>query len=216
MAEFDQEKNTLTIKVVYYGPALSGKTTNLVRLHDLLNPELISDMMVLETKDDRTLFFDLLPLGLVAPSGLLIKLKLFTVPGQVVHDSTRKAILSRADGVIFVADSQLTQAMNNAQSFENLMDNAQKVGLDMAELPLVIQFNKRDLDNITSQNEVENKWGNQPWPVCFSNALLGPGVIESLRALLTRVYQYVDKRFDLQSTGLGSEMFIANSLGQGD
>ena len=95
MPEFDEEKKRLLIKVVYYGPALSGKTTNITRLHDLLDPQLKGEMMILETKDDRTLFFDMLPLGIKTQTGMLIKLKLFTVPGQVAHDSTRKAVLSR-------------------------------------------------------------------------------------------------------------------------
>ena len=101
----DQDTNSLTFKLVYYGPAQSGKTTNLLRLHDILSPELKGEVMTMETKDDRTLFFDLLPLGFRAPSGLLIKLRLFTVPGQVAHDGTRKAVLSRADGNVFVAAS---------------------------------------------------------------------------------------------------------------
>jgi len=124
MAELDEQRNRLTVKLVYYGPALSGKTTNLTRLHDLLSAELIGDMMTLETEGDRTLFFDLLPVGFTAPSGLLLKFKVFTVPGQVVHDGTRKAVLSRADGIVFVADSQRNQAVNNGVSFENLMANA--------------------------------------------------------------------------------------------
>ena len=147
MADFDEINQKLTLKLVYYGPAMSGKTTNLMRLHDVLQPELKGEMMTLETKNDRTLFFDLLPLGIRAPSGLLIKFKLYTVPGQVAHDSTRKAVLSRTDGVVFVADSQSTQGVNNAESFENLADNAARVGLDFERLPLVVQFNKRDLPN---------------------------------------------------------------------
>ncbi|MGV3742439.1 MAG: GTP-binding protein, partial [Burkholderiaceae bacterium] len=141
MAERDETKNRLTLKLVFYGPALSGKTTNLTRLHDLIAPELIGDMMILETEGDRTLFFDLFPFGFTAPSGLLIRIKVFTVPGQVIHDGTRKAILSRADGVIFVADSQKNQAVNNASSFENLVANIKTLGLDLASLPLVVQFN---------------------------------------------------------------------------
>ena len=97
----EREDNNLTFKLVYYGPAQSGKTTNLLRLHDLLAPELKGEIMTMETKDDRTLFFDLLPLGFRAPSGLLIKFRLFTVPGQIAHDGTRKAVLSRADGQDF-------------------------------------------------------------------------------------------------------------------
>jgi len=130
MAKYNEHEQKLTIKLVYYGPALSGKTTNLMTLHDLIDPQLSSELMTMETKNDRTLFFDLLPIGFRAPSGLLIKFKLFTVPGQVAHDGTRKSVLSRADGVVFVADSQTNQKINNGESFQNLADNAKRVGLD--------------------------------------------------------------------------------------
>ena len=116
----ESDAQHLTFKLVYYGPAQSGKTTNLLRLHDLLAPELKGELMTMETKDDRTLFFDLLPLGFRAPSGLLIKFRLFTVPGQVAHDGTRKAVLSRADGVVFVADADRAQETNNGESFQSL------------------------------------------------------------------------------------------------
>src|SRR3569832_1879064 len=119
MAEFDATSRRLTLKLVYYGPALSGKTTNLMRLHDMLRPELKGEMMTLETRNDRTLLFDLLPLGFRARSGLFVLFLLFAVPGLVVHVSTRKAVLSRADGVVFVADSQRTQGVNNAKAFQN-------------------------------------------------------------------------------------------------
>lgn len=197
MADYDVNEQKLTVKLVYYGPALSGKTTNLMRLHDLLQPELKGEMMLLETTNDRTLFFDLLPLGFRAPSGLLVKFKLFTVPGQVVHDSTRKAVLSRADGVVFVADSQRNQSINNAESFERLEDNALRVGLDFDRLPLVIQFNKRDLPDILSEEEVLQRWSQAPWPVVFSTALLGPGVVETFSRLLESVYTSLDEKFSL-------------------
>ena len=116
----DQDAGSLSFKLVYYGPAQSGKTTNLLRLHDILSPELKGEVMTMETKDDRTLFFDLLPLGFRAPSGLLIKLRLLTVPGQVAHDGTRKAVLSRADGIVFVADSDSAQETNNGEAFQSI------------------------------------------------------------------------------------------------
>ncbi|MBI5451121.1 MAG: GTPase domain-containing protein [Gammaproteobacteria bacterium] len=214
MADLDEQAHRLTLKLVYYGPALSGKTTNLVRLHDLLAPELKGEMMVLETKNDRTLFFDLLPLGLSAPSGLLIKLRLFTVPGQVAHDSTRKAVLSGADGVVFVADSQRNQAINNAGSFENLIDNIGRVGQDPATLPLVAQFNKRDLPEILSEQQIMEQWRGTPWPVLFACALQGRGVIETLAELLGRVYQAVDPRLALgKDHGLDQQQFITGLLG---
>ena len=197
------------IKLVYYGPALSGKTTNLMRLHDLLHPELIGDLMTMETQDDRTLFFDLLPLGFRTANGMLIKIKLFTVPGQVQHDATRKAVLSRADGVAFVADSQNNQSINNGESFQNLAENAARVGLDFDNIPLVVQFNKRDLSAILSEEEILSRWGAVPWPVVFSSALTGQGVMETFAQLLHQVYARVDKTHQLARLhGLSREAFI--------
>lgn len=214
MAVFDEENKRLTIKMVYYGPAQSGKTTNLMRLHDFLCPELKGEIMMMETANDRTLFFDLLPLGFNAPSGLLIKFKLYTVPGQVAHDSTRKAVLSRADGVVFVADSQRTQSINNSESFANLEDNAARVGIDFDRLPLVIQFNKRDLDNILSEEEVLQRWQAAPWPVRFSTALNGQGVLETFNALLLSVYDSLNQEFCLSSQhGLSREDFVRQAGG---
>lgn len=209
MAEFDATSRRLTLKLVYYGPALSGKTTNLMRLHDVLRPELKGEMMTLETRNDRTLFFDLLPLGFRARSGLLVKFKLYTVPGQVAHDSTRKAVLSRTDGVVFVADSQRTQGVNNAEAFQNLADNVQRVGLDFDTLPLVVQFNKRDMAEIVSEAEVAARWAATPWPVVYAVALAGVGVRETFRALLLKVYADADRQYQLASEhGLDAAAFV--------
>lgn len=214
MADYDEKKNKLTIKLVFYGPALSGKTTNLMHLHEILRPELKGELMVLETKNDRTLFFDLLPLGITAPSGLLIKLKLFTVPGQVAHDSTRKAVLSRSDGIVFVADSQRTQSTNNAESFENLAENVSRVGLDFESLPLVVQFNKRDLKDILSEEEILERWNATPWPVVFSSALKGEGVVNTIEALLKQIYTTMDKEYGLEEKHkLVEAQFIAGVIG---
>lgn len=213
MAELDEQRNRLTVKLVYYGPALSGKTTNLTRLHDLLSPELIGDMMTLETDGDRTLFFDLLPLGFTAPSGLLVKFQIFTVPGQVAHDGTRKAVLSRADGVVFVADSQRNQVINNGASFENLVANTTLVGLDLKTLPLVVQFNKRDLADILTEEEIRARWAKAPWPLFFASALEGSGVRETFTALLGGVYNSLDRKFSLSAKhGVSNTMFI-NAVG---
>jgi hypothetical protein len=210
MAEMDDARGQLTVKLVYYGPALSGKTTNLVRLHDQLSAELIGDMMTLETHGDRTLFFDLLPVGFAAPSGLLVKFKLFTVPGQVAHDGTRKVVLSRADGVMFVADSQRHQAVNNGASFENLAANAASLGMDLATLPLVVQFNKRDLGDILSEDEVRARWSAAPWPLFFASAAQGRGVLESFAALLSQVYTRLDQDYGLGvKHGLSESAFVS-------
>lgn len=216
MAEFDEIGRKITVKLVYYGPAQSGKTTNLMRLHDLLASDLKGEIMTLETQNDRTLFFDLLPLGFRTPSGWLVKLKLFTVPGQVAHDSTRKAVLSRADGVVFVADSQRAQSVNNAEAFQNLEDNVQRVGLDFSALPLVVQFNKRDLPQaqILSEDEVRERWAQAPWPLVFASALVGEGVRETLVQLLNQVYPALDQTCSLQGThGVDRQAFVAAVTG---
>src|SRR5512145_1051653 len=206
----DSEAGRLSFKLVYYGPAQSGKTTNLLRLHDQLSPELKGEMMTLETQDDRTLFFDLLPLGFRAPSGLLIKFRLFTVPGQVAHDGTRKAVLSRADGVVFVADSDRAQETNNAESFQSLADNCARVGIDFSQLPLVVQFNKCDLPNATPESEVRERWASAPWPLVFSIALTGLGVEPTLASLLRSVYRRFADEYGLASQhGLDEAAFVA-------
>jgi signal recognition particle receptor subunit beta len=208
--EFDEEGRKLTLKLVYYGPALSGKTTNLLRLHDLLSPDRRGEIMILETRNDRTLFFDLLPIGLTAPSGLLVKFKLFTVPGHVAHDGTRKAVLSRTDGVVFVADSQHNQTVNNGESFQNLAENARRVGMDIETLPLVVQFNKRDLPDILSETEIRERWQSAGWPLTFASAQAGDGVLETLRVLLGRVHAVVDRQFALSAKhGLTAEAFMS-------
>ncbi|MEW6313823.1 MAG: GTPase domain-containing protein [Pseudomonadota bacterium] len=213
MAEYDEQGGKLTFKLVYYGPALSGKTTNLMRLHDLAAPELKGEIMTLETQNDRTLFFDLLPLGFKAPSGLLIKFKLFTVPGQVAHDGTRKAVLSRADGVVFVADSQRNQSVNNGESFQNLADNAQRVGLDFERLPLVVQFNKRDLPNTLGEDEIRGRWGSTPWPLVFASALTGAGVAETCKEVLRRLYRRVTSEYGLSEHHQLSEQDFVKMAG---
>lgn len=209
MAELDEKANRLSVKLVYYGPALSGKTSNLTRLHDLLQAEMVGDMMMLETEGDRTLFFDLLPLGFTAPSGLVIKFKVFTVPGQVAHNGTRKAVLSRADGAVFVADSQADQATNNALSFDNLLSNAGTVGIDVSRFPLVVQYNKRDMPGVVPEAEIRERWREAPWPVVMASALRGNGVRETFGELLRRVYRRLDPQYGLTELhGLDEEAFI--------
>lgn len=198
MANYRKSESKLVLKIVYYGPALSGKTTNLMQLHTLLRPQRKGELMVLETRDDRTLFFDMLPIGLRSETGLDLRLKLYTVPGQVRHDSTRKAVLSRADGVIFVADSQLSQQDNNAIAFDNLASNLTKVGLDIEQLPLTMQFNKRDRDDVIDEASLHKRWAGTPWaPLTLASALNGHGVVESFRQLLERLYPVVNEEFTL-------------------
>ncbi len=214
MADIDETRRRISGKLVYYGPALSGKTTNLTRLHDLLAPTLKGEIMALETQGDRTLFFDLFPVGFTLPSGWLVKFKLYTVPGQVAHDATRKAVLSRADGVVFVADSQENQGENNAASFRNLMENTRHVGLDLEHLPMVIQFNKRDLPHIIAEQAAQARWAAAPWPLAFASALRGDGVLETFQILLGALYRNLDQELDLATRHATDQAaFIAAAMG---
>jgi len=210
MIEYDQQNRKMVLKLVYYGPALSGKTTNILQLHDLISREERGELMVLDTVGDRTMYFDLLPFFLVAPSGLKIKLKVYTVPGQVQHDSTRKAVLQRADGVAFIADSQLSQETINFESFDNLEKNLSIVGLDIEKLPLVIQFNKRDLGGILPEEDISQTWQATGIPIFMASALNGWGVLETFITLADRTYQSIDQRYQLEKEhGLTRELFLA-------
>lgn len=215
MPDLERDAGRLTFKLVYYGPAQGGKTTNLMQLHDLVGAELKGELMTLETQHDRTLFFDLLPLGFRAPSGLTIRFRLFTVPGQVAHDGTRKAVLSRADGVVFVADSQRTEATNNGESFQNLVENLGRVGLDLDRLPIVVQFNKRDLPSILSEDEVCERYAGAPWPLVFASAINGNGVLPTFRRLLQGIWRQYATELELDNRhGLDEAAFVRGALGE--
>lgn len=210
MIEYDQDEKKMVLKLVYYGPALSGKTTNLLCLHDLLAQDGRGELMVLDTANERTIYFDLLPFFLKAPSGLTIKVKIFTVPGQVKHDATRKAVLQRADGVAFIADSQVKENLNNTNSFENLERNMALVGMDVEKTPLVIQFNKRDLNDVIAEAEIRGAWDASGIPVFMASALEGWGIIETLRSLAESTYRSLDARYGLEADhGLSLTSFVA-------
>ena len=209
MIEYDADRQRMVLKLVYYGPALSGKTTNLLKLHDRLLREGRGELMVLDTTGDRTIYFDLLPFFLTAPSGLKIKVKAYTVPGQVCHDATRKMVLQRADGVVFVADSHPDEASANFASFDNLERNLSLVGLDIDSLPLVVQFNKRDLPEAVGEGEIRSVWGPTGIPVQMASALYGSGVLETFATLAGLVWDRVDARFRLaEEHGLPREEFV--------
>lgn len=213
MIEYDEIEQRMVLKIVYYGPALSGKTTNLLCLHDILSGEGRGELTVLDTKDDRTIYFDLLPFFFTAPSGLKIKMKVYTVPGQVAHDATRKAVLARADGVAFIADSQMAESANNAESFENLEKNLAFVGLDIEKVPLVIQFNKRDLKDIITEEEIIKIWKPTGIPFFLASALQGWGVLETFRCLLENTFDSLENRYGLsENHGIKREMFVKNII----
>jgi signal recognition particle receptor subunit beta len=217
--QLDFKARELTLKLVYYGPALSGKTTNLQAVHELVSPESRGRLMTLETKDDRTLFFDLLPLSVVAGRGLSIRIKLFTVPGQVIHNATRRLVLQGADGVAFIADSQRAETKANASAFVNLRQNLIDNGIEPAGMPLVIQFNKRDMPEVRTDEEIDALAAKGKEPVFKAVALRGRGVLETLMGLVDITWQRVEhehqisERFGVRSDALLDE--VRGKLGIG-
>jgi signal recognition particle receptor subunit beta len=195
----------IALKLVYYGPALSGKTTNLRSLHQLTTEDSRGRLMTLETRDDRTLFFDMLPLtlraspsaGEGAPAGMTLRIKIFTVPGQVLHTSTRRLVLQGADGVAFIADSQISETEHNAASFLDLRRNLKELNLSVKDLPLVIQFNKRDLDRIRSDDELAALASRGREPVFKASAVNGDGVLETFFGLLDITWRKLDSEHQL-------------------
>jgi mutual gliding-motility protein MglA len=195
--ELDFAARALTIKLVYYGPALSGKTTNLRALHGLVAKDARGRLMTLDTRDDRTLFFDLLPLRFRARSGVSVCLKLFTVPGQVIHNATRRLVLSGVDGVAFIADSRASQARESAAAFVNLRQNLADNGLAIDEMPLVIQFNKRDLPDIRSDAEIDALARLGREPVFKAVATCGEGVLATFFGLVRTTCAQLEAKHQL-------------------
>ena len=219
--QLDFRTRELTIKLVYYGPALSGKTSNLQALHRVVDRDSTGRLMTLDTKDDRTLFFDLLPLNFKAKSGVSVRIKVFTVPGQQIHASTRRLVVQGADGVVFVADSQHSETQNNPTAFLDLKSNLEANGLSMKALPLVIQFNKRDLppQAIRTREELEELARRGREPVYLAVATQGVGVVESFLGLLQVTWQSLndqhalDKKFGFESDSF--VQMVGNKLGAG-
>ena len=208
--QLDFVKRELTIKLVYYGPALSGKTSNLVALHRVADSESCGRLMTLETKDDRTLFFDLLPLSFRSQGGLSVRIKVFTVPGQVIHASTRRLVLQGADGVAFIADSRTSETDHNGESFVDLKNNLRENGLSLRQMPLVIQFNKRDLADIRADAEIAELATRGREPVYLAIATRGNGVVETLIGLMHLTWSSLDAEHDLaKKFGFDAERFLA-------
>ncbi len=196
--QLDFVTREVTIKLVYYGPALSGKTTNLQMLHKAAAADSAGRLMTLETRDDRTLFFDLLPLTFRQDKGLAVRLKIFTVPGQVIHASTRRLVVQGADGVAFIADSQLAETEHNAESFLDLKQNLKDSGIALKNLPIIIQFNKRDLLDIRSDAEIAELAAQGQEPVYLATATRLDGVVESFIGLLHLVLKSLDNEHKLE------------------
>lgn len=210
MVFIDIQHREVTLKLVYYGPALSGKTTNLQQLHRIIGEQTASDLLTLNTRDDRTLFFDLLPLRFSTKGGLDIKVKLFTVPGQVMHAATRRIVLQGADGVAFIADSQISQTRNNNESFADLRRNLAENDIGFEDVAIVIQFNKRDLPGIRTDEQVKHIAAKGSEPVYKATAIAGSGVAETFLGLAALTWSKLERRYALREKfGVGQDEFMA-------
>ncbi len=191
----NRRKRELNLKIVYYGPALSGKTTNLQYIHAKTNPKLRGDLISLKTREDRTVFFDYLLLELGAIAGLKPKFNLYTVPGQVYYASSRKLVLQGADGVVFVADSEPHRMKANLDSLRDMAVYLKNVGLNLATLPIVMQFNKRDLDNAVPVPDMKRFFRMDDRITFFeSSAINGSGVYDTLKAVINKVVAQVQQQ----------------------
>ena len=185
----------ITSKIVYYGPGRSGKTTNLQYIHAQVPEDRRGRMVSLATETDRTLFFDFLPLDLGTISGFQTRFQLYTVPGQVYYDATRKLVLQGADGVVFVADSQRSQRDENIESFRNLQVNLLDQGVDPRTIPIVLQYNKRDLPDVMSMEAMDDLLNYRDLPRFEAQALAGTGVFDTLRGISSEVLKRLAQRF---------------------
>ena len=202
MASINYAAREISVKIVYYGPGLSGKTTNLQIIHRKIPQEHKSDMVSLATETDRTLFFDFLPLDLGTIKGFSTKFQLYTVPGQVYYNATRKLVLRGVDGVVFVADSAADKMPENFESFKNLEDNLAEYHYKREEVPILIQYNKRDLPNALPIDELQRQFNNKynfPWTEAVANK--GIGVFDSLKLIGKIVIDSLNKKYSRLSRG---------------
>lgn len=200
MALFNYAKREINAKIVYYGPGLCGKTTNIQYVHTKLNPQSRGKLLSLATQTDRTLFFDFLPVELGEIRGFKTRFHLYTVPGQVFYNATRKMVLKGVDGIVFVADSQQGMMDANLESFQNLRDNLAEYGLSLDTTPYVIQCNKRDLPGVMSVEEMDNQLNRDKVPIFGASALQGKGVLPTLTTICKMVLRKMQS-----SQGLGDD-----------
>jgi GTPase SAR1 family protein len=204
VAQVDFAERQVALKLVYYGPPHSGKTSNLRALYDAVDKLNRGRLMTLDTRDDRTLFFDLLPLFFRA-SGFSFQIKVYTVPGQPVHEATRKVVLANADGVVFVADSRPDHRGPNRQSWQNLSANLKALGLH--RVPVIVQYNKRDLPEAVSLAEVD-RFDDPARVIHEASARTGVGVVETFFDLVGRAWDLLDVDLKLaERLGLDSVTF---------
>jgi len=183
MSLINYSSREINCKIVYYGPGLCGKTTNIQHVYNKVAPETKGKLITLATEMDRTLFFDFLPLELGTVKGFKTRFHLYTVPGQVYYDASRKLILRGVDGVVFVADSQASRFDANIESLYNLHDNLEEYKLKLDEIPYVIQYNKRDMPDIIDVPELEQELNPENYPSLEAVAIDGVGVFDTLKAV---------------------------------
>ena len=184
MVFFNYATMQMAAKIVYYGPGLCGKTTNLHHIYAKTSPQSRGEMVSLETETDRTLFFDLLPIDVGVIGGFKTRLQLYTIPGQVFYNTTRKLVLKGVDGIVFVADSQQAALDANVGSFKNLRENLAEIGLSLDDIPMVIQLNKRDLPNVaTVETLLDMLDRDRNYEFVESVAASGTGVFETLKVI---------------------------------
>jgi signal recognition particle receptor subunit beta len=193
MSFINYSSREINCKIVYYGPGLCGKTTNLQYVYAKTNPEAKGKMISLATETERTLFFDFLPLSLGEIRGFKTRFHLYTVPGQVFYDASRKLILKGVDGVVFVADSQIERMEANLESVENLRINLAEQGYDLDKVPYVVQYNKRDLPNIATVEELRRLVNPRNVPEYQAVAPTGVGVFDTLKAVAKQVLTELKK-----------------------
>ncbi|NOY22366.1 MAG: hypothetical protein GXO70_02485 [Acidobacteria bacterium] len=209
MVNFNYTSREVTVKIVYYGPGLCGKTTSLQHIYKHIPRSKKGKMVSLATQTDRTLFFDFLPIELGKIKGLNTKIQLYTVPGQVFYDATRKLVLKGADGIVFVADSQKDMLQANVDSFGNLVSNLRTLGFELEQLPHVIQYNKRDLDNILDVNVLNKEVNQFDVPHFKTSAITGEGVVETLREIARIVLLNISEKYDVELEELAAEEFLS-------
>ncbi len=200
MVQINFALKEVNCKIVYYGPGMSGKTTNLEIVHQKAPEENKGELTSISTDGDRTLFFDFMPLDLGNVAGMRTKFQLYTVPGQVYYNSTRKLVLQGVDGVIFVADSDADKMAENIESYENLIENLTEYGKDIRELPHVIQYNKRDHPNALSPEEMDKQLNRFGVPTFEAIAVTGEGVFPTLKVLAGMVLESIDRMDNRRSS----------------
>lgn len=205
MAVFNYARREIDAKIVYYGPGICGKTTNIQYIHQHLKPDQRGKIVSLATDEDRTLFFDFLPIELPSVRGFKTRFHLYTVPGQVFYGATRRAVLTGADGVIFVVDSQADRLEDNLNSWKDMEGNLRYYGTKIETIPLIIQYNKRDLPNVLPVEELNRKINRLNVPFFESVAVLGKGVFETLTMSCRMVLQIIENGVDSSKKGTQAE-----------